>query len=45
MNIQFSSRGWEDYIHWQQFDKKILGRVDLFYYVDRQQTRDIVGLQ
>ncbi len=22
-----------------------LGRVDLFYYVDRQQTRDIVGLQ
>ncbi len=22
-----------------------LGRVDLFYYVDHQQTRDIVGLQ
>ena len=24
---------------------KYLERVDLFYYVDRQQTRDIVGLQ
>ena len=24
MNVLFSSRGWEDYLHWQQFDKKIL---------------------
>ena len=28
MNIQFSSRGWEDYIYWQQFDKKILKRIN-----------------
>ena len=26
-------------------ESSLLGRVDLFYYVDRQQTRDIVGLQ
>lgn len=28
MNIQFSSRGWEDYVYWQQFDKKILKRIN-----------------
>jgi toxin YoeB len=28
VNIQFSSRGWEDYLYWQQFDKKILKKVN-----------------
>jgi toxin YoeB len=28
MIIQFSSRGWEDYLHWQQFDKKILKKIN-----------------
>ena len=28
MNIQFSSRGFEDYIYWQTFDKKILKKVN-----------------
>jgi toxin YoeB len=28
MNIQFSSRGWEDYVHWRQIDKKILKRIN-----------------
>jgi toxin YoeB len=28
MNIQFSSRGWDDYIYWQQFDKKILKKIN-----------------
>lgn len=28
MNIQFSSRGFEDYIYWQNFDKKILKKVN-----------------
>jgi toxin YoeB len=28
MNIQFSSRGWEDYVYWQQSDKKILKRIN-----------------
>ena len=29
MNILFSGRGWEDYLHWQQFDRKILKKVNL----------------
>ncbi len=28
MNIQFSSRGWDDYVYWQQFDKKILKKIN-----------------
>ena len=28
MNIQFSSRGFEDYIYWQNFDKRILKKVN-----------------
>lgn len=28
MNILFSGRGWEDYLHWQQFDRKILKKVN-----------------
>lgn len=28
MNVQFSSRGWEDYLHWQQFDKKVLKKIN-----------------
>jgi len=26
--IIFSSEGWEDYLHWQQFDKKILKKIN-----------------
>ena len=28
MNIQFSSRGFEDYVYWQNFDKRILKMVN-----------------
>jgi toxin YoeB len=28
MNVQFSSRGFEDYVYWQTFDKKILKKVN-----------------
>lgn len=28
MNIKFSSRGWDDYLYWQQFDKKILRKIN-----------------
>ena len=28
MNIQFSTRAWEDYLYWQQFDKKVLKKVN-----------------
>jgi len=28
VNIQFSVRGWEDYLHWQQTDKARLKRIN-----------------
>lgn len=28
MNILFSGRSWEDYLYWQQFDRKILNKVN-----------------
>lgn len=28
MNIQFSSRGWDDYFHWQHTDKRMLKRIN-----------------
>lgn len=28
MNIQFSSRAWEDYVYWQQWDKKVLKKIN-----------------
>ena len=28
MNIQFSFRAWEDYQYWQQFDKKVLKKIN-----------------
>jgi toxin YoeB len=28
MNIQFSSKAWEDYLYWQQFDKKMLKKIN-----------------
>lgn len=29
MNIAFSSKAWEDYLFWQETDKKILKRIHL----------------
>ena len=28
MKVLFSERAWEDYLHWQQFDRKILKKVN-----------------
>ena len=28
MKIIFSSQGWEDYLHWQSTDKKLLKRIN-----------------
>ena len=28
MNVLFSERGWEDYLHWQQYDRKILSKIN-----------------
>ncbi len=42
MNIQFSSRAWEDYLYWQQFDKKILKKVnELLKDISRNPYEDI----
>jgi toxin YoeB len=27
MNLLFSPQGWDDYLHWQQSDKKIVRRI------------------
>ena len=29
MIVGFSTKGWEDYLYWQQNDKKILKRINL----------------
>lgn len=29
MILAFSSKGWEDYLYWQQTDKKILKRINM----------------
>jgi len=28
MKIAFSTRGWEDYLHWQSTDQKVLRRIN-----------------
>jgi len=28
MNLLFSARGWEDYLYWQQTDKKVLRKIN-----------------
>lgn len=28
MNVLFSERGWDDYLHWQQFDRTILNKIN-----------------
>ena len=28
MKITFSTRGWEDYLHWQTTDRKVLSRIN-----------------
>lgn len=37
MRIIFSANAWEDYLHWQQTDKKILKRInDLIKAISRE---------
>jgi toxin YoeB len=28
MTVQFSTRAWEDYVYWQQHDRKILKKIN-----------------
>ena len=42
MSLLFSSRAWEDYLHWQQEDKKILRRLnELLKDISRQPFQGI----
>lgn len=42
MTVQFSSLGWEDYLYWQQFDKKILRKInDLLKDISRSPDQGI----
>lgn len=29
MKLVFSAHAWEDYLHWQRTDRKVLGRINL----------------
>jgi len=28
MNVQFSDRAWEDYTYWQQYDRKLVKKIN-----------------
>jgi len=28
MNVQFSDRAWEDYTYWQQYDRKVVKKIN-----------------
>ncbi|MDJ0511191.1 MAG: type II toxin-antitoxin system YoeB family toxin [Crocosphaera sp.] len=32
MKLTFAEKAWEDYLYWQQTDKKILKRINTFKY-------------
>ena len=31
MNIQFSERAWEDYTHWQKYDRKFVKKINALW--------------
>jgi toxin YoeB len=42
MNLLWSDEGWEDYLYWQQTDRKVLARInDLIVDIRRGQHRGI----
>ena len=44
MNVLFSDRGWEDYLHWQQFNLKILKKVNqLIQDISRDDPYEGIG--
>jgi len=44
MIVGFSTNGWEDYLYWQQHDKKILKRVNLIIEDIRRNPYDRDGI-
>ncbi len=44
MNVLFSDRAWEDYLHWQQFNLKILKKVNqLIQDISRDDPYEGIG--
>lgn len=43
MNLTFSENAWEDYLHWQKTDKKILNRINKLIKETARQPFDGLG--
>lgn len=43
MTLTFSEQAWEDYLHWQSTDKKILKRIHLLIKDIRRSPFDGIG--
>ena len=44
MTIQFSTKAWEDYLYWQQYDKKILKKINaLLQDISREDPYQGIG--
>lgn len=43
MNLTFSEKAWEDYLHWQKTDKKILNRINKLIKETTRQPFDGLG--
>ena len=44
MIVAFSSLGWEDYLYWQQTNKKVLKRINLLINDIRRNPDDANGI-
>lgn len=43
MKITFSQRGWDDYLHWQTTDRKVLRRVNQLIEDIRRNENEGIG--
>lgn len=43
MNLQFSTKGWEDYLHWQRVDPKTLTKVNQLLKDIARSSHDGIG--
>jgi toxin YoeB len=44
VNGRFSERAWEDYLHWQQFDRKLLKQINsLLQDISRDDPYEGIG--
>lgn len=44
MTIQFSTKAWEDYLYWQQYDKNILKKINaLLQDISREDPYQGIG--